>query len=69
LFLFFAEISPAIFFGGDEFSLTLKPNFQRSLGPMPTFPFPGGVGEHFFRKIMSGSPDFAPRDGPPAHKV
>jgi hypothetical protein len=29
---FFAEISPAIFFGGGEFSSTLKPNSERSLG-------------------------------------
>jgi hypothetical protein len=41
--LIFFEISPAIFFAGGKFFSTLKPNSQRSLGPMPTFPFPGGV--------------------------
>ncbi len=55
---FFAKISKAIFFGGGEFSPTLKPTFERSLGPRPTFPFPGGVMENF-----------APRDGPAEHKV
>jgi hypothetical protein len=43
LFLFFAIFSPAIFFCGSEFLSTVKPNSQRSLGPMSTFPFPGGV--------------------------
>jgi hypothetical protein len=42
LFLFFAEISPAIFFGGSD-SSTLKQDSQRPLGPIPTFLFPGGV--------------------------
>ncbi len=30
-------------FGGGEFSPTLKPNSESSLGTRPTFPFPGGV--------------------------
>ncbi len=44
----FCQISPAIFFGGGEFSPTLKPNSERSLGPRPTFPFPGGVKGNIF---------------------
>jgi hypothetical protein len=35
------------FFGGGEFSATLKPNSERSLGPRPTFPFPGDVMGNF----------------------
>ncbi len=48
LFLFFAKILPAIFFGGGEFSSTLKPNSERSLGPRPTFPFIGDVMGNIF---------------------
>ncbi len=69
LFLFFAKISPAIFFGGGEFLPTLTPNSERSLGPWPTFSFPGGVMGNIFRENSSGSPNFAPRDGPAEHKV
>ncbi len=69
LFLFFSEISPAIFFGGGEFLPILKPNSERSLGPRPTFPFPGGVLGNIFWENSSGSPNFAPRDGPAEHKV
>ncbi len=57
------------FFGGGEFSPTLKPNSVRSLGPRPTFPFPGGVMGNIFWENSSGSPNFAPRDGPAEHKV
>jgi hypothetical protein len=56
LFIVFAEIWPAIF-------------FERSLGPRPTFPFPGCVFGNIFWENSSGSPYFAPRDGPPVHKV
>jgi hypothetical protein len=45
---FLFEISLAIFFAGGEFLSTLKPISQRSLGPMPTFPFPGGVMGNIF---------------------
>ncbi len=37
--------------------------------PNPTFPFPGGVMGNIFLENSSGSPNFAPRDGPPEHKV
>ncbi len=69
LFLFFAEILPAIFFGGGKFSPTLKPNSESSLGPRPAFPFPGGVMGNIFWKNSPGSPEFAPREGSPVHKV
>ena len=69
LVFIFAEILPAIFFGGGEFSSTLKANSERSLGPRPTFPFPGGVMGNIFWENSSGSPNFAPRDGPAEHKV
>ncbi len=36
------------FFGSGEFSTTLKQNSERSLGPGPTFPFPGGVMGNIF---------------------
>jgi hypothetical protein len=48
---------------------TLKPNSQRSLGTMPTFPFPGGVMGNIFWEKSSAIPDLALRDGPPVHKV
>ncbi len=47
----------------------LKPHSQMPLGPIATFPFPGGVIGKFFWKNSSASPDFAPRDGPPAQHV
>jgi hypothetical protein len=50
LFLFFAKTLPAIFFGAGEFLSNLKPNSQRSLGPIYTLPFPGGVMGNFFEK-------------------
>ncbi len=65
----FCRILPAVFFGGGEFLPTLKPNSERSLGPSPTFPFPGGVMGNIFWENSSGSPNFALRDGPPEHKV
>ncbi len=69
LFLFFAEISPPIFFGSGEFSLTLKPNSERSLGLRPTFPFPGDAMGNIFLENLSESPDFAPRDVPRVQKI
>ncbi len=69
LLLFFAKISLAIFLGGGEFSSTLQPDSQRPLGPIPTFLFPGCVMGKVFWEKSSASPDFAPRDGPPTHKV
>ena len=50
------------FFGGGEFSSTLKHNSERSLGPRPAVPFPGGVMGNIFWENSSESPDFAPRD-------
>ncbi len=58
LFLFSAEISPA-----------LKPNSERSLGPRPTFPFPGDVMGNIFWENSSESPDYAPRDVPQVQKI
>ncbi len=55
----FAQILLAIIFGGGEFSATLKPHSERSLGPRPTFPFPGGVMGNIFWENSSGSLDFA----------
>ncbi len=69
LVLFFAEISPAIFFGGSEFLSTLKPNSERSLGPRPTFPFPGYVIGNIFWENSSESPNYAPRDVPRVQKI
>ncbi len=69
LFLFFAEILLAIFFGGGEFSSTLKPNSERSLNPRPTFPFPGDVMGNIFWENSSESPYFAPRDVSRVQKI
>ncbi len=46
--------------GGGEFLSTLKPNSERSLGPRPTFPFPGGVMGNIFEKIHQKAPILLP---------
>ncbi len=51
------------FFWRREFLSNLKPNSQRSLGPIYTFSFPGGVMGNIFWEKSSASPDFAPRNG------
>ncbi len=56
-------------FAGGEFSPTLKLISERALVPLPTFLFPDGVIGDIFREKSSGSPEFATRDGLPAHKV
>ncbi len=61
-------------FAGDFFwrrriFVTLKPNSERSLGPRPTFPFPGGVMGNIFWENSSESPDYAPRDVPRVQKI
>ncbi len=66
-FYYFFLISPAIYFGNTKFLLTLKTDSRRSLGPLPTFPFPGGVMGKNIWGISSTRAYFAPRDGPPAH--
>jgi hypothetical protein len=68
-FYFLPKFYWRFLFGGGKFSSTLKPNSERSLGPRPTFPFPDGVMGNIFWENSSGSPDFAPKDGPPVHKV
>jgi hypothetical protein len=47
---------------------TLKPDSQKSLGPIPTFHFQMVLWGKIFWRISSASPNFAPRDGPPVHK-
>ncbi len=63
------KISPVFFFGGGEFSPTLKPDFESCLELLPKVPFPGGVMGKKFGGKSSASPNFAPRDSVPAHKV
>jgi hypothetical protein len=41
LLLFFFGISPVVFFASGDFSPTIKSDFERSLEPLATFPFPG----------------------------
>jgi hypothetical protein len=61
-------------FAGDFFRrrrifVDLKPNSERSLGPRPTFPFPGDVMGNIFWENSSESPDYAPRDVPRVQKI
>jgi hypothetical protein len=51
------------------FRRLVKSDSEKSLGPLATFPFRGGVMGKKCRGKSSASPDFALRDGPPAQKV
>jgi hypothetical protein len=55
---FFFNILPVMFFGGGEFSPTVKPDSEKFLEPLPTFPLKGGVMGKFFYENHQQVPIF-----------
>jgi hypothetical protein len=67
-FYFLSKFRRQGIFADGEFSPTLNQVSKRTLYPLPTVPFPGGVIGKKFRRKSSASPNFDPRDGLPRTK-